>query len=567
MSPSATQSKKISSRYKWTALSNTTLGVFMASLDSSIVIISLPAIFRGIQLNPLDPSNISYLLWILIGYMLCTAVFVVAFGRLGDMFGRVKMYNAGFVIFTLASIALSLTPGTGPSAAMYMIIMRIVQGIGGSFLLANSTAILTDAFPVGQRGLAMGVNGVASIAGQFIGLLVGGILAAINWRLVFWVNVPFGLFGTIWAYWKLREVGIKDVRQHDWWGNVTFAIGLISILAGITYGIQPYKNNLMGWTSPLVLAELIGGALFLLAFVIIENNLKSPMFNLKLFKIRAFTTGNLAGLLSAIGRGGLQFMLIIWLQGIWLPLHGYSFERTPLWAGIYMLPLTIGFLIAGPISGYLSDRYGARYFSTGGMLLGALSFGLLMGLPANFNYIVFSILLLIMSIGSGLFAAPNTTAIMNSVPANERGQASGMRATFINSGQVLSIGLFFSLMILGLARTLPQAMTSSLVKEGVSPAVAEQVAATPPVSSLFAAFLGYNPMQQLVPKSVLDALPPQNAAVITGKEFFPQLISAPFMDGLRIAFILSLIAYLLAALASWLRGKKYVYGQNENIVG
>jgi MFS family permease len=413
----------------------------------------------------------------------------------------------------------------------------------------------------------MGVNGVASIAGQFIGLLVGGILAAINWRLVFWVNVPFGLFGTIWAYWKLREVGIKDVRQHDWWGNVTFAIGLISILAGITYGIQPYKNNLMGWTSPLVLAELIGGALFLLAFVIIENNLKSPMFNLKLFKIRAFTTGNLAGLLSAIGRGGLQFMLIIWLQGIWLPLHGYSFERTPLWAGIYMLPLTIGFLIAGPISGYLSDRYGARYFSTGGMLLGALSFGLLMGLPANFNYIVFSILLLIMSIGSGLFAAPNTTAIMNSVPANERGQASGMRATFINSGQVLSIGLFFSLMILGLARTLPQAMTSSLVKEGVSPAVAEQVAATPPVSSLFAAFLGYNPMQQLVPKSVLDALPPQNAAVITGKEFFPQLISAPFMDGLRIAFILSLIAYLLAALASWLRGKKYVYGQNENIVG
>ncbi len=567
MSPSATQSKKISSRYKWTALSNTTLGVFMASLDSSIVIISLPAIFRGIQLNPLDPSNISYLLWILIGYMLCTAVLVVAFGRLGDMFGRVKMYNAGFVIFTLASIALSLTPGTGSAAAMYMIIMRILQGVGGSLLLANSTAILTDAFPAEQRGLAMGINMVAVIAGQFIGLLVGGILAAIDWRLVFWVSVPFGLFGTIWAYWKLKEVGVKDKKEHDWWGNVTFAIGLISILAGITYGIQPYKNNLMGWTSPLVLAELIGGALFLLAFVIIENNLKSPMFNLKLFKIRAFTTGNLAGLLSTIGRGGLQFMLIIWLQGIWLPLYGYSFESTPLWAGIYMLPLTIGFLIAGPISGYLSDRYGARYFSTGGMLLGALSFGLLMGLPANFNYIIFSILLLVMGIGSGLFAAPNTTAIMNSVPANERGQASGMRATFMNSGQVLSIGLFFSLMILGLARTLPQAMASSLVKEGVSPAVAKQVATTPPVSSLFAAFLGYNPMQQLVPKSVLDALPPQNAAVITGKEFFPQLISAPFMDGLRIAFILSLIAYLLAALASWLRGKKYVYDQNENIVG
>jgi MFS family permease len=343
-------------------------------------------------------------------------------------------------------------------------------------------------------------------------------------------------------------------------------VGLIAILAAITYGIQPYKNHVMGWTSPLVLTELIGGLLMLGAFVIIEKKLAQPMFNLKLFAIRAFTTGNLAGLLSSIGRGGLQFMLIIWLQGIWLPLHGYSFESTPLWAGIYMIPLTIGFLVAGPLAGHLSDRYGARYFSTGGMLIGALSFGLLMTLPANFNYIAFAILLLLMGIASGLFAAPNTTAIMNSVPARERGQASGMRATFMNSGQVLSIGLFFSLMILGLSRTLPQAMASSLVSEGVPVAVAQQVAATPPVSSLFAAFLGYNPMQQLVPKAVLAALPPQNAAVITGKEFFPQLISAPFMDGLRITFTLSLIAYLLAAAASWLRGKKYVHEQERKSV-
>jgi MFS family permease len=550
-----------SSGYKWTALSNTTLGVFMASLDSSIVIISLPAIFRGIQLNPLDPANIGYLLWILIGYMLCTAVLVVAFGRLGDMFGRVKMYNAGFLVFTLASVALSLTPGLGSSAALYMIIMRIVQGVGGSFLLANSTAILTDAFPAEQRGLAMGINMIAAIAGQFIGLLAGGLLADLNWRLVFWVNVPFGIFGTVWAYWKLKELGAKDRVEHDWWGNVTFAAGLVAILAAITYGIQPYKDHVMGWTSPLVLTELIGGVLLLATFIIIENMLAAPMFNLKLFKIRAFTAGNIASLLSSIGRGGLQFMLIIWLQGIWLPLHGYSFESTPLWAGIYMLPLTVGFLIAGPLAGYLSDRYGAKYFSTGGMLIGALSFGLLMTLPANFNYILFSFLLLLMGIASGLFAAPNTTAIMNSVPARERGQASGMRATFMNSGQVLSIGLFFSLMILGLARTLPQAMAASLVSEGVPAAVAQQVAATPPVSSLFAAFLGYNPMQQLVPKAVLDALPPQNAAVITGKTFFPELISAPFMDGLRIAFTLSLFAYLLAAGASWLRGKKYIHEQ------
>jgi EmrB/QacA subfamily drug resistance transporter len=546
--------------YKWAVLSNTTLGVFMASLDSSIVIISLPAIFRGINLNPLDPSNISYLLWMLMGYMVCTAVLVVAFGKLGDMFGRVRMYNAGFVVFTLASVALSLTPGSGAHAALYMILMRVVQGIGGAFLMANSTAILVDAFPAEERGLAMGINMIAIIAGQFIGLVVGGLLADWNWRLIFWVNVPFGIFGTIWAYLKLRDTAPHGELEHDWWGNITFALGLIAILVGITYGIQPYKNHVMGWSSPQVLAELLGGLALLAAFVVIESKRKSPMFNLKLFNIRAFSAGNIAGLLSAIGRGGLQFMLIIWLQGIWLPLHGYAFESTPLWAGIYMLPLTAGFLLMGPLSGRLSDKYGAKYFATGGMVLGALSFGLLMLLHANFTYWIFAVLLFLNGLGSGLFAAPNTTAIMNAVPADQRGQASGMRATFMNSGQVLSIGLFFSLMILGLAHTLPQAMQSSLTAQGVSTAVAAQVASAPPVASLFASFLGYNPMAQLIPAKVLNALPAANRAVITGKYFFPGLISAPFIHGLRIAFTLSLIAYLIAALASWLRGKKYIHG-------
>jgi EmrB/QacA subfamily drug resistance transporter len=551
--------------YKWTALSNTTLGMFMASLDSSIVIISLPAIFRGISLNPLDPANISYLLWMLMGYMVCTAVLVVAFGRLGDMFGRVKMYNAGFLIFTLASVALSLTPGRGGAAALYMIIMRVVQGVGGSFLIANSTAILTDAFPANERGLAMGINMIAAMTGQFIGLIVGGLLAAVDWRLVFWINVPFGLFGTVWAYWKLRETGLRDRREHDWWGNATFALGLISLLVGITYGIQPYGTHVMGWTSPLVLGALVAGVALLIAFVIIERRIESPMFNLKLFTIRPFTAGNIAGLLSAIGRGGLQFMLIIWLQGIWLPLHGYSFESTPLWAGIYMLPLTIGFLLVGPVSGWLSDRYGARWFSTGGMLLGAASFAALMMLPANFNFWTFAVLLFVMGLGSGFFAAPNTTAIMNSVPSHERGQASGMRATFMNAGQVLSIGVFFSLMIFGLAKTLPQAMAANLEREGVPAPVAVQVSNVPPVSSLFAAFLGYNPMQQLVPAKVLAALPPANAADITGKEFFPELISKPFMDGLKIAFTFSLIAYLIAAAASWMRGGRFVHDEGDVI--
>jgi MFS family permease len=548
-----------SSSYKWTALSNTTLGVFMASVDSSIVIISLPAIFRGIHLDPLQPSNIGYLLWLLQGYLVVTAVLVVSLGRLGDMFGRVRMYNAGFAIFTAASIGLSLTWSTGPAGAMEMIVMRIVQGVGGSLLLANSTAILTDAFPVEERGMAMGINQIAGIAGSFIGLIAGGVLADIDWRLVFWVSVPVGLFGTVWAYLKLKEVAGGRRSRLDWWGNITFAAGLVSILIGITYGIQPYGHHTMGWTSPRVLTELIGGVALLILFGVIEAHTEDPMFDLRLFKIRAFLAGNVASLLSSIGRGGLQFVLIIWLQGIWLPLHGYDFARTPLWAGIYMLPLTGGFLLAGPLCGALSDRYGARPFATGGMILAAITFGLLMLLPADFRYPVFAALLFANGVGFGMFAAPNTAAVMNSVPPEQRGAASGMRATFQNGGMVLSIGLFFSFMIAGLAASLPSVMQAQLVARGVPVTMATHVAHLPPVSSLFAAFLGYNPVQTLLGAPLLSSLPPATVAYLTGRTFFPSLISGPFVQGLRIAFGSSVVMCLVAAAASWMRGGKFVY--------
>jgi EmrB/QacA subfamily drug resistance transporter len=550
-------------RYKWTALSNTTLGMFMAALDSSIVLISLPAIFRGIGLDPLTPGNVGYLLWMLMGYLVVTAVLVVTFGRLGDMFGRVRMYNAGFAVFTVASVALSLTPGHGGSAAMWLIVWRVVQGIGGALLMANSTAILTDAFGPEERGRAMGISMVAAIAGSFIGLIVGGLLADVDWRLVFWVNVPFGLFGTVWAYAKLRELGAKKRTPIDWWGNITFAVGLVMILLGITYGLQPSGGHNMGWSGTWVLFELIGGVVMLGVFAVVELRAAHPMFHLDLFRIRAFTAGNAASLLSSIGRGGMQFMLIIWLQGIWLPLHGYSFERTPLWAGIYMIPLTVGFLVAGPAAGWLSDRYGARLFGTSGMLLAALSFGLLMLLPANFSFPAFAALLLMNGIGMGLFAAPNATAIMNSVPAGQRGAASGMRATFQNTGMVLSIGLFFSLMILGLSSSLPSSLQAGLVRDGVPIATAQKIAAEPPVGSLFAAFLGYNPMEKLVGATTLAQLPPDKAADITGKHFFPELISKPFTDGLRIAFSASLLMCLIAAWASWMRGAHTVAPQDE----
>jgi MFS family permease len=545
-------------RYKWTALSNTTLGVFMAALDASIVLISLPAIFRGIHLDPLEPANVSYLLWMLMGYLVVTAVLVVTFGRLGDMYGRVRMYNAGFLIFTLASILLSLTPFTGSQGALWLIGFRVVQGVGGALLLANSTAILTDAFPATQRGMAMGINMVAAIAGQFVGLVIGGLLADIDWRLIFWINVPVGVFGTVWAYLKLREVGVKRAARMDWWGNVTFAFGLILVLVGITYGLQPYGGHPMGWTSPMVLLELATGAALLVAFVLIERRVAEPMFNLDLFRIRAFVAGNLANFMMAIGRGGLQFMLIIWLQGIWLPLHGYNFVDTPLWAGIYMLPLTLGFLVAGPVSGWLSDRYGARLFGTIGTLVTALSFALLMLLPADFAFPVFAALLLLNGIGVGLFTAPNTTAIMNSVQPAERGAASGMRATFQNSAQVLSIGLFFSLMVIGLAATLPATMTAGLTAHGVSPATASKLAHLPPVGLLFAAFLGYNPVQKLLGPETLSHLTHTQAQALTGRSFFPHLISGPFINAMAIVFVAALVMCLVAAVASWSRGRDSV---------
>ncbi|MBZ9937100.1 MFS transporter [Mesorhizobium sp. BR1-1-16] len=543
--------------YKWVALSNTTLGMLAASINGSILLISLPAIFRGIGLKPLEPGNVNILLWSIMGYMVATSVLVVTFGRLGDSLGRARIYNLGFLIFTIAAIALSLMPDNGSFAAWYLITVRILQGVGGAMLMANSTAILTDAFPTEQRGLALGINTIAAIGGSFIGLLIGGLLADIDWRLVFWINVPFGVVGTAWAYWKLKDRAAPRHRPIDWAGNFTFGIGLILILIGITEGIQPYGSHAMAWTSPEVMSLIGVGLVLIVAFLVIESRVAFPMFDLALFRIRPFTAGNLASLFAAIGRGGLQFMLIIWLQGIWLPLHGYSFEETPLWAGIFMLPLTLGFLVATPVSGWLSDHHGARPFAVGGMLIGAASFAALMELPPDFSYPVFALLLFMNGLGSGLFIAPNSTAIMNSVPPAERGQAAGMRATTLNAGQVLSIGIFFSLMIVGLTEQLPASMEAALIAQNVPDAVARHVASAPAVASLFAAFLGYNPMGELLPPGMLATLP--NAAEITGKTFFPHLLAGPFMHGLVFAFSFSMILNLLAAVASWLAGGKYVH--------
>jgi len=546
---SATAGRTLGPHYKWLALSNTTLGVLMATINQSIVLIALPDVFRGIGLNPLSPGNTSYLLWMFMGFMVVSAVLVVSFGRLGDMFGRVRMYNMGFAVFSLGSIFLTVTWMHGTAAALWLIIWRVVQGIGGAFLFANSTAILTDAFPANKRGTALGLNSIAAIAGSFIGLILGGVLAPVNWHLIFLVSAPIGVFGTVWAYFMLHDIGIRKPARMDWWGNLLFGGGLIALLVGITYGLLPYGGRPMGWTNPWVLTAMFGGIALLIIFVYVETKVAEPLFNISLFKIRAFAAGNIANLAMALSRGGMQFMLIIWLQGIWLPLHGYSFSQTPLWAGIYLVPLTLGFLLSAPLSGILSDKFGAKAFTVGGALLTAASFLALLFLPVNFHYWLFALLVLFNGFGTGLFVSPNRAEMMNSVPANQRGAAGGMIATFMNSASVLSIGIFFSLMVAGLSRTLPSSLFHGLTAQGVPAAAAGSISHLPPIGVLFAAFLGYNPVQQLL-GPLLSHLNPAHAAFLIGRQFFPSLITGPFHDGIGVAFGFAIAVCLIAAIAS-----------------
>ncbi len=548
-------------RYKWIALSNTTLAILLATLDASITLIAMPDIFRGIHLDPLVPSNSFYLLWMILGYLVVSSVLIVSLGRLGDMYGRVRIYNLGFVIYTVASLLLAVDWMSGRDGALYLVVFRIVQGVGGACLMANAAAIITDAFPTNQRGMALGINNIVGVSGMFVGLILGGVLAPIDWRLVFLISVPVGLFGTVWAYLKLEERSVPRRASIDWWGNVTFALGLVLAMVAVTYGIRPYGGSPTGWGSPVTIALLVGSAISLLAFAWIERHVAEPMFRLPLFRIRAFTFGTLSTFLAAVARGGLMFMLIIWLQGIWLPLHGYDYTEAPLWAGIYMLPLTVGLLFAGPISGYLSDRYGARPFATGGMIAAALSFALLTLLPIDFAYPVFAAILLFNGISMGMFASPNRAAVMNSLPSGDRGAGGGMNQTFQNSAQVISIGIFFTLLIIGLSSALPSTLSEGLQVHGVAPAVAHRVGETPPISVLFAAFLGYNPVEHLIGAGTLHALPVHAQAVLTGQDFFPHLISGPFSEGLDTAFGFAIVACLIAAGASFLRGGRYAHDE------
>ncbi len=552
--------QKFGAHYKWIALSNTTLGALMASIDGSILIISLPAIFNGLGVNPLVTGNIDLLLWLLLGYTIMSSVVVVTIGRLSDMFGRVKLYNLGFAIFAIASTLIYISSYliAGDTGVLTITLLRLVQGLGGAFLFANSVAILTDAFPANERGKAMGINSIAFIGGSLIGLLVGGFLAAIDWHLIFMISVPVGVIGAVWAYVALHEIAsVQKDQKFDILGNATFALSITLLLIAITYGLLPYGASTTGWGNPFVEAGIAAGLLLLLAFVFIEMRTVAPMFKLALFRIRAFAGGSLSLFLSAMSRGGLQFMLVIWLQGVWLPLHGVSFENTPLQAAILMAPLIIGFLAASPLSGYLSDRYGPKPFMTAGMLINAVGFAVLATLPADFSYLPFAIIILVMGAGQGMFNSPNTAWTMSSVPPEYRGVSSGMRATLVNVAFMFSLVLFFSLLIAGISVALPSALYNGLVSQNVSPSVAMRVSQLPPTVALFAAFLGYNPMKTIIPANVLVSLPVVNSNTLLGTEFFPNLISKPFIDGMQIVLYAGAFMALIAAIASaWPSGMR-----------
>ena len=555
-------------QYKWTVLTNTTLGGLMSSINMTIVMISLPAIFRGLNINPTAPGEFINLLWVMMGYSIVLATLLVTFGRISDLFGRTRLYTIGFIIFTAGSILLSIIPsGSGNNGAHLLIGFRMVQAVGGGLLMVNSTALITDAFGPNERGRALGINQISFISGSLIGLVAGGLLASGDWHLVFLVNVPFAVAGSIWSVVKLKQTSKRIRVPLDIPGNIALGGGLVSISLGFTYALVPYRTSAMGWGNPWVWTAFGIGIILLIIFIFVEMRVKYPLFNLSLFRIRAFTFGNFAGFLSSLGRGAIMFLVIIWLQGIYLPLHGYSYSSAPFWAGIYMLPMMAGFIVLGPLGGILTDKYGARIFATAGMIIIAISLYLLTALPYNFNVVEFELILLLNGIGSGLFAAPNTTAIMNSLPPEARGAGSGMRTTFNNIAQTISMAIFFSIAITIFSDNLPSSLYHIALSLGVPAVMAEQLSKLPPSGALFAAFLGINPVNSL-PPSMLSLIPPNALSAITSLKFFPSAIAPSFIKGLRDSLYIAITLTLIGAVLSAFRGGRYVheeYVATENL--
>ncbi|BDR90978.1 MFS transporter [Vulcanisaeta souniana] len=549
--------------YKWVVLTNTTLGVIMSSINMYIVLISLPTIFRGLNVNPFLPGEFDYLLWVLMGYSIVLASVLVTFGRISDLFGRTRLYTLGFIIFTVASVLLSLIPSnSGNFGALLLIVFRIVQAIGGGFLMVNSTALLTDAFPPGERGKALGLNQASFIIGSFLGIILGGLLSNYDWHLLFLVNVPFAIAGALWSIFKLKRVDRRNVRvKIDYWGNLTLALGLVLITLGFTYALMPYGNSEMGWTSPLVIASFIAGTALIIAFIPIELRQEEPLFKLSLFRVRPFTYGIMALFLSSLARGAIMFLLTIWLQGIYLPLHGFSYTETPFWAGIYMLPMLVGTVIMAPIGGSLTDKYGARVIATVGMIIIAISLYLLTLLPYNFDLVKFESILFLNGVGNGLFASPNTTSIMNALHPRDRGAGNGMRQTFSNVGSTISMAMFFTIAISIFSQYVPIRIHEIALSYELPSDIANTLASIPASSLLFATFLGMDPVSVL-PSSLTNGLPTSIMKLLDSNTFLPSVLGPPFMMGLRFSLYISIVFVAIGAVLSYMRGGRYVYEES-----
>ena len=412
--------------YEWVALSVTTVGALLASIQGSALTIALPNILTGLNAGFLT------IMWVLLAYLLITTALVPVVGRLADIFGRKKLYNAGFAVFTLGSLLGGLAQ---PQFNGWdLVLFRAIQGIGGALLFTNSAAIVTDAFRHGRVGLGLGVNQIAAAAGFLLGPVVGGLLTSFSWRWIFLVNVPLGIFGTIWGILRLREpVKLPTKQSFDWPGSISFTLGLGSLLAGLSMLAFP------ALPMPAVYGLFVFAAIALITFFFVETHTAQPMLDLRLFRDRLFAFAAFAGALNGVARGAVLFVLIFFLQG--------PYGQDPLTAGIMMAPFGAAFMLVGPISGYFSDRYGSRVLSTAGLLTSAVALLALSTVTSTTPYPLIAVYMALMGGGSGLFGSPNTNAIMSSVPSYQRGMAAGVNAMLGNTGQMLSIAIAFPLVL------------------------------------------------------------------------------------------------------------------------